>query len=484
MDEALLAQSAIAASLKEILQANLPANQAAPLGFVLSFKALSYCFGYSEYVLRIIPLLAGILIFPIAYFFALREFDKKFACIFLFFLTISTPLLFYSIQFKQYATEILVSLIYLNSFCKNRKTIIEEAKIPLGFTIIVLVGMLFSNASIFVLAGLFFTAFFEQWKIKQIKLFLLNNWLKIVIIVAFLLCYYLLWLNQIKGVNNGFMDNFWKNSYLGKINLIILLQTMLGYFIAVSYNWYLNCILFASLFIFGSIFLFKEKRCIFFAIITGITFYLIAYLFGKYPIAIDVINNYPSSLKTVGSRFFVHFFPIVLIVPSYAIFKLLESDKFKKLAFLLLITMPCFTFYFSYKNIASGLEIVRISELIETIEEENSAILMEGATTASYSYYKFLTGKNFGNIYLLSSLPPSDFFEIHELSLTHIMTDLPFNAIFEDLKNKGVKKAYFIFSYIYDSSYTHQLAAVNNFPSEKTSIYEAHGVQAILVELE
>jgi hypothetical protein len=59
-DEALLAQSAFAASLKEILQANLPANQAAPLGFVLSFKALSFCFGYSEYVLRIIPLLAGI----------------------------------------------------------------------------------------------------------------------------------------------------------------------------------------------------------------------------------------------------------------------------------------------------------------------------------------------------------------------------------------------------------------------------------------
>jgi hypothetical protein len=85
IDEALLAQSAFATSLKEILQANLPGNQAAPLGFVLSFKALSFCFGYSEYVLRIIPLLAGILIFPIAYSFAIREFDKKFACIFIFF---------------------------------------------------------------------------------------------------------------------------------------------------------------------------------------------------------------------------------------------------------------------------------------------------------------------------------------------------------------------------------------------------------------
>jgi 4-amino-4-deoxy-L-arabinose transferase-like glycosyltransferase len=88
----------------------------APLGFLLSVKVLSFCFGYSEYSLRIIPLLAGILIFPIAYSFAVREFDKKFACVFLFFLATSTPLLFYSIQFKHYATETLVSLVYLDSF--------------------------------------------------------------------------------------------------------------------------------------------------------------------------------------------------------------------------------------------------------------------------------------------------------------------------------------------------------------------------------
>jgi len=277
------------------LQGNLPANQTAPLGFLLLVKALSFCFGYSEYVLRIIVLLAGISIFPIAYSFAVREFDKKFACVFLFFLTISTPLLFYSIQFKQYATEILVSLIYLNSFCLNRKNIIEKNKIPLSFVLIAVVGMLFSNASIFVLAGLFAFVLFEQWEIKRLKLFLLNNWLKILIVAAFLLCYYLLWINQVKAIKNDFMNDYWKGSNI-KFTIYwieFLLKNMTGYFIDVKYNLYLNCTFF------------KEKRYMFFAISTGIGFYLVAYFVGKYPLISSRIDLPPLYLQPIGSRVFV-----------------------------------------------------------------------------------------------------------------------------------------------------------------------------------
>jgi hypothetical protein len=482
IDEALLAQSAFATSLKEILQANLPANQVAPLGFVLSFKALSFCFGYSEYVLRIIPLLAGLLIFPIAYSFAIREFDKKFACIFLFFLAISTPLLSYSIQFKQYATEILVSLIYFNSFCLHRKTIIEEAKVPISFALIAPVGMFFSNSSIFVLAGLFFFAFFEQWRIKQIKLFVLNNWLKISIIIAFLLCYYFLWLTQIECVKSGFMDDSYKSKYLrtGDIAFLLplLLQTALGYFIEISSNVYLNCTLFACLFVFGIVFLFREKWYMFFAIATGIIFYFVAYFLGKYPI---VVGNFPEPFMVVGSRYFVHFFPIVLIVPSYAVYKLLEFEKLKKLTFLVLIAMPCFTFYFSYQKIASGLEISRISELVETIEEENSAVVMYNVTVVSYLYYRFLNDKNYGELYLFSVPHPNDISKFTEYSLIQINPSLPFETIFEELKKREKKRAYFIFP-AYESSYASRFAVINNFPPEKTSIYEAYGIQAILVE--
>jgi hypothetical protein len=498
-DEAALAQSIFLTDFKDILHGNLPANQTAPLGFLLLVKILSLCFGYSEYSLRIIPLLAGILVFPIAYSFAIREFDKKFACIFLFFLTISPPLLFYNIQFKQYATEILVSLIYLNSFCLNRKAIIEKAKIPLSLALIAPVGMFFSNASIFVLAGLFAFMLFEQWKAKQIKLFLRNNWLKILIIAAILLCYYLLWINQVKSVKSGFMSDYWKGNNMKFTILWIdgFLKSMLGYFIYVKHDLYLNCILFASSFLFGLVFLFREKRYMFFAILTGIIFYLAAYFLGKYPL-ISGNSSFSLPLQLIGCRFFVHFFPIVLIVPSFAIFKLLESEKFRKLAFIVLIVMPCFAFYFSYQKTISGLEISRVSELIETIEDDNSAVVIIQFTAPTYYYYRFLEGKKTGEVYLLSDIQlPADILEyfkfpgysaiLVEPNLKNFELGINFKGLLSNLENKGYKKAYFIFLYtkgfVELQSHLHYLLYVKNyFPPEKTFLYEHQGVSAILVE--
>jgi hypothetical protein len=59
--------------------------------------------------------------------------------------------------------------------------------------------------------------------------------------------------------------------------------------------------------------------------------------------------------------------------------------------------------------------------------------------------------------------------------------------IFEELKNRGKKKVYFIFSDNTSKSisqgYLCFLYAESNFP-EKTSVYEGNGFNAILVELE
>jgi hypothetical protein len=148
--------------------------------------------------------------------------------------------------------------------------------------------------------------------------------------------------------------------------------------------------------------------------------------------------------------------------------------------------MPCFAFYFSYKHIDSGLEIARVSEFLETIEDENSAVVMRGnVSIVTYLYYQFLRGKKSGEIYLLGSKPhPKEVSKFPEYSLILIEPGLSLESIFEELKNNGKKRVYFIYLYLHDSSYIHRIIANNNFPVEKTSIYEAPGVQAILVELE
>jgi hypothetical protein len=357
------------------------------------------------------------------------------------------------------------------------------------------IGMLFSNASIFVLAGLFVCTLFEQWKVKQMQLFLSNNILKIITIIVFLLCYYVLWLSKIEGIRSGFMNGYWQQYYIEEFTIpwvAYLLQHSLGYFIYVSYNLYLNSVLFVCLFFFGFVFLFKdfrEKRYMLFAIITSIIFCFIAYFLRRYPLLSG--NEVAVSWLSINCRLFVHFFPIVLIVPCFAIFKLLESIKLRKVIFLILIALSCFAFHFSYQKITYSLEIFRISELIETLEYENSAIVMEPSVANPYLYYQFLRGKSSGEIYLLFDYhyqPTSKisyFYEFSEYSI-FLFPYSPFKAIFEKLKSNGKKRAYFIFTNTGTEALFHRcyLYVKNNFPSEKTFLYEERGIKAILVEFE
>jgi hypothetical protein len=69
--------------------------------------------GCSEFALRFFPLLAGIATLFLGYIFALREFGVRFACVFLFLLVSSDPLLFYSVNFSFYGIEALLIVLCL-----------------------------------------------------------------------------------------------------------------------------------------------------------------------------------------------------------------------------------------------------------------------------------------------------------------------------------------------------------------------------------
>jgi hypothetical protein len=151
--------------------------------------------------------------------------------------------------------------------------------------------------------------------------------------------------------------------------------------------------------------------------------------------------------------------------------------------------MSCFAFYFSYQKITSGLEIARISELIETIEDENSNVVITSLAAPSYFYYQFLRGKNPGEIYLLSDPEPTDvseYFNFPGYSVIFIEPGLPFETFFDELRSNGKKKAYFIFYPFGASKFRLFYSYIsNNFPLEKVSLYEGQGgIKAIMVEFE
>ena len=106
-DECALAINVVERSFAGLLEP-LDHAQVAPLGFLVLSKAMVAVFGSGEYALRLVPLAAGLGSLPL-FFLMLREFlGRGEAAVALMLFAISEPLIFYSSELKQYASDVLV----------------------------------------------------------------------------------------------------------------------------------------------------------------------------------------------------------------------------------------------------------------------------------------------------------------------------------------------------------------------------------------
>jgi len=143
---------------------HLSYNQGAPKGFLLIEKFFLDTFGDTELSLRFFPFLCGIMPLLIFYKIASRYLEKKTLPIALGFFAISPHLLYYTSNFKQYSSDVLVGLLCLGfvDTIKTRKLSLWWIFI-LGLSGAILIW--FSFPSVFVLAGVstgMFLFFFSE----------------------------------------------------------------------------------------------------------------------------------------------------------------------------------------------------------------------------------------------------------------------------------------------------------------------------------
>jgi hypothetical protein len=112
LDEASLALNIVNRSFPDLFKP-LDYYQGAPLGFLFAQKTIGSLLGYKDYVLRFIPLIAGI-----ASIFLMFIVSKKigrqispYICLGLF--VLSPRLIYYSSELKQYSTDVLATLLLL-----------------------------------------------------------------------------------------------------------------------------------------------------------------------------------------------------------------------------------------------------------------------------------------------------------------------------------------------------------------------------------
>ena len=147
LDEALLARNILKQSFVGLLQP-LQYGQNAPIGFLLLSKLATLVGGQSSMALRFFPLVFGIIALFLFYSVAKRFLRTPGVLIALTFFTLSTPIIYYSTEFKQYMGDVFATLLLWYIF------LVVRPKNKLWLIITGAVVIWFSHASMFILAAL------------------------------------------------------------------------------------------------------------------------------------------------------------------------------------------------------------------------------------------------------------------------------------------------------------------------------------------
>lgn len=153
LDEATLALNFAHRSFAGLTQQPLEYNQAAPLLFLFIQKAIIVALGNSEFTLRLFPLVAGILSLFLMYKAAKKYFQGTAVYIALALFCLSSTLIYYSSENKQYGSDVMVTLVLLLAVYPC----LQDAAKPPHYLLLTgagLIAMGVSHPAVFVMAGI------------------------------------------------------------------------------------------------------------------------------------------------------------------------------------------------------------------------------------------------------------------------------------------------------------------------------------------
>ena len=152
LDESFIALNVVNKSFLELL-GPLDYFQVAPIGFLFTEKALLLLLGNNEYILRLFPLVAGIVSLFLFYYLARHCIREQGALIAVGLFSLSAHLIYYSSEVKQYSSDVTIALLLLavTMFIRSKK--FTNLSIAF-FGAIGGIAVWFSLPSVFVLAGI------------------------------------------------------------------------------------------------------------------------------------------------------------------------------------------------------------------------------------------------------------------------------------------------------------------------------------------
>lgn len=152
MDEAYLSLNILHRSFAGLSRA-LDYHQGAPIGFLMLEKSAVRLWGGSEYVLRLFPLLAGMVSVLLFYWLANKILAEKAVPLATGLFAISPALIYYSAEVKQYSSDAAIAILLYGLTIEGSKSEWKAGRTAL----VALVGAIaiwMSHSSVFILVGI------------------------------------------------------------------------------------------------------------------------------------------------------------------------------------------------------------------------------------------------------------------------------------------------------------------------------------------
>lgn len=401
VDEASLALNIINRSFSDLMLP-LDYDQGAPLGFLFIQKFFVSILGNQEYVLRLFPLLSGIVSTYLVYRIA-SEYFEKFGIFAALLFAISEWLVYYSSELKQYSSDVMIALLLIYFSLESLKSEKNKQSIIL-LGIVGFFAIWISHPSIFVLSALLPLLIIEKWIKKDYSQL---GWLLGIALMCLgtFLITYMISLNNLVGNENlqdYWGDNFapfppWENLLWYKNIFISILPQMSPSFwasIIPSFkSVYLINVSFLLVLI-GSVLLFLRDKKLAILIIFPLLLAFIASALRKYPIT---------------DRFLYFWYPSLFLLMAeglkgiYSFFKRLNTNFALIIYVLLAITILWRPFGIAYNNFLSppmGEDIKPVLEYIQDNVQEDDVVYIHHGSITPFLYYMDFYNLNAGEIFI------------------------------------------------------------------------------------
>lgn len=152
LDELYLAINIVERNLSALASPSLEYQQKAPIGFLWTVKILALMFGNKEMALRLFPLISGVLslfvFIPVARYWL----KPAGAIAAIGILALAPPLVYHSVEIKQYSTELFATVLCLFLYVRYHKK--QDLMSMALWAIYGAVILWFSFSSIFILSGI------------------------------------------------------------------------------------------------------------------------------------------------------------------------------------------------------------------------------------------------------------------------------------------------------------------------------------------